>query len=83
MDKLTIDSSLRDRLGGLQSGLELCDETGQTLGYFVPVVHDDPELYRRAAAQISDEELERRRREPGKRRTTQEVLERLEKMESP
>jgi hypothetical protein len=76
MNRVTVDESLRGKLNGLDEPLELCDETGQTVGHFLP-----PELYREmllalARAAISDEELEERRREPGGR-TLAEIWERL------
>ena len=64
MTKVTLDESLKSKLNGLAEQVELCDETGQTVGHFLP-----PDLYRElllawADSQISPEELERRRREP-------------------
>jgi hypothetical protein len=65
MTKLMIDSTLRSKLNGLDQHLELCDEAGRTLGHFLPA-----DLYREmivawSKARASDEELDRRMREPG------------------
>jgi hypothetical protein len=78
MNKVILDESLRSKLQNLETELEFCDESGCTLGYFLPSVERDRLLYDRARAQITDEELERRRQEPGGR-TTAEVLARLAK----
>ena len=64
MTKVTLDESLKAKLNGLNEQLELCDQTGQTVGHYLP-----DHLYRElllawADSQISPEELERRRREP-------------------
>lgn len=75
MERLIVDPSLRDRLAGLDSDLELCDEQGRTLGYFTPAAGDQ-RPYDWAKAQFTDEELDQARREPGGR-TTAEVLARL------
>jgi hypothetical protein len=77
MTKLIVHPSLRSQLNGLASELELCDETGRTLGYFVPAAEHERQLYDWANAQFTDEELERARQEPGGR-TTAEILARLE-----
>src|SRR5262245_61043814 len=36
MDKIIIDQNLRSRLNGLDSSIEFCDESGKTLGHFLP-----------------------------------------------
>jgi hypothetical protein len=67
MDKITLDEWLLKKLGAVDSKVELCDESGQTLGYFLT-----PDCYRKmmvewAKAQVSDDELERARRQEGGR----------------
>ena len=64
MNRVVVDESVREKLRDVEE-IELCDESGRGIGHFLS---DD--LYRRmiydwANAQISDEELERRRRQPG------------------
>jgi hypothetical protein len=65
MTKVTIDSSLRSKLNGLDQQIELCDEAGRTLGHFLPA-----DVFREmrvtwSKARASDEELDRRMLEPG------------------
>ena len=36
MTKVVLDDALRSKLNGLNEQLELCDETGKTLGRFLP-----------------------------------------------
>jgi hypothetical protein len=65
MDRVILDSSIRVRLGNLQSRLEFCDESGEVLGYFVPASERQPLLSAWARGEFTDEEIERARREPG------------------
>ncbi len=65
MTKVTIDSSLRTKLNGLDQQMELCDETGRTLGHFLPADVYREMLVTWSKARASDEELDRRMREPG------------------
>jgi hypothetical protein len=69
MRQIVLDPQLRAKLNGLNKQLEMCDESGKTLGHFVPA-----ELYKKmlyaavlAACPHSPDELERRRRETGGR----------------
>lgn len=64
MSRVVLDPQLQSKLNGLNEQLEICDETGRTLGHFIP-----QRLYREllvawSKANLSDEELERRRQEP-------------------
>lgn len=36
MTKMLLDSSLRDKLNSFHEEVELCDETGKTVGHFLP-----------------------------------------------
>jgi hypothetical protein len=76
MDKEVVDPAMRAQLHQLRDALEFCHETGRTLGHFLPT-----DVYRElvlawSRAQSSDEELERRRKEPGGR-TLGEIWKRL------
>ena len=76
MNRLMIDEGVRAQLAN-RDEVELCDQSGRKVGHFL-----SEELYRRllfdwANAQISDEELERRRRQPGGR-TLAEIWARLQ-----
>jgi hypothetical protein len=55
MTKLTVDSELRAKLGGFQDLVEFCDESGQIVGFFHPVVLTGKP---RTESPISDEEIE-------------------------
>ena len=64
MQKVVLDSSLLAKLPSLANHLELCDPAGKTLGHYLPA-----ELYKEfllawADANITEEEIEQRRREP-------------------
>jgi hypothetical protein len=76
MNKIYVDDALRARLHGLAAQLELCDESGSTLGYFVPRDVHDILVEHLISGPVTDEELERASQMPGGR-TTAEVLERL------
>ncbi len=65
MNKIVVDPSLRGKLNNLESRLELCDPSGETLGYFVPASEHQRLLYAWARAEFTDEEIERARAEPG------------------
>jgi hypothetical protein len=76
MTRITVNEALLDQLGAEREEAELCDSMGRRVGYFLP-----DEVYRQlvcrwANAQVTDEELERCRKET-ESFTTAEVLERL------
>jgi hypothetical protein len=67
MTKVTIDNTLRSKLNGLDEQIELCDESGRTLGHFLPADTYARLIYDWVNAQVTDEELEQARQEPGGR----------------
>jgi hypothetical protein len=69
MSKVILDPQLRAKLNGLQAPLEVCDETGKTLGHFLPAETYRKLLYAAASAACPHDraEQERRRQEPGGR----------------
>jgi hypothetical protein len=67
MTKVILDAALRAKLNGLQSQLELCDESGHTLGYFVPAGNPGVAATPLFHSPISAQEIERRRKETGGR----------------
>ena len=76
MNRIILEESIWEKLRHLDE-VELCDQSGQRVGHFLS--HD---LFRRllydwANAQVSDEELERRRQQPGGRALA-EIWARLE-----
>ncbi len=76
MHRVILDEAVREQLRSVDE-VELCDESGQNVGHFL-----SEQLYRRllydwANARITDEELQRRRQQPGGR-TLAEIWARLE-----
>ena len=64
MNKVTVGEALRTQLPSLDGRIEFCDESGKTLGHFLPEDVYKELLRAWAGASISEEEIERRRREP-------------------
>jgi hypothetical protein len=63
MEKVIVSSSLSRQFPGWENEMEICDEAGRTLGYFLP-----PQLHRQlryawAKGQFSDEERAEARQE--------------------
>jgi hypothetical protein len=76
MVQLNLDADQLSKLSGVEDA-RICDTAGRPIGYFL-----SEELYRRllfdwANAQVTDEELERRRQSPGGRQLS-EILARLQ-----
>lgn len=69
MDKLTLDPDLRTKLNGLDTPLEVCDESGRTVGHFLPAAVYQELFYAALAAETphSKDELKRRHQETGGR----------------
>jgi hypothetical protein len=65
MTKVTIDETLRSKLNGLDQQIELCDESGRTLGHYLPANSYRDLLVAWSKARASDQELDRRMVEPG------------------
>jgi hypothetical protein len=65
MTKLTLDPQLRAKLNGLNEQIEVCDETGKTVGHFLPEAVYRKFIYAWLNAQVTDEELEQAAQEPG------------------
>jgi len=65
MAKIIIEESLKTKLSKLEEEVEFCDESGNLLGYFYPSGKGGFSLPPGAKSPISDEEIERRRKEPG------------------
>jgi hypothetical protein len=72
MTKVYLDPETRSKLHDLVQSLELCDESGRTLGYFLPAQFD-PAQYQSLDPNITEQELDQREKEQ-KRFTTAEVL---------
>lgn len=65
MNRITVTPTMRRELPRLDEQAEVCDEAGHRLGYFVPLPESDPKLLRQIEEDVTDEELDRVRREPG------------------
>ena len=52
-------------MNDFRTRLELCDEAGETVGFFVPVSEHQKLLYAWARNAFKDEEIELARQEPG------------------
>lgn len=67
MTKVVVDAAFGARITGLAGAVELCDESGRTLGYFHPVVPGIESRSHRTESPFPQEEIERRRQEQGGR----------------
>ena len=65
MSRLIADAMLPEKLKTLSQPVELVDASGHILGTFLP--HFDASKWEGLEPQISAEEMERRRKEPGGR----------------
>jgi hypothetical protein len=74
--RVVLDKDTLTKLFNLSKPLEVCDESGSTLGYFHPAV--DQSLYRHIEIPTSEEELQARERELGGR-FLEEILHDLER----
>ena len=76
MERVVLEPQLRAQLQDGKRSLELCDDSGQTMGFFLPAADFLRWQYDWARRHYSTEELDRREKESGGR-TTAEVLARL------
>ena len=69
MSKITLDNDLRAKLNGLSKPLEICDETGQIVGHYLPSALYKKFVYAALAAECpyNAEDLARMHRETGGR----------------
>lgn len=79
MTTVVVDKELREKLNGFEHEVIFCDESGQTVGRFLPESEYMKMLYERARHMFTDEELEAARR-PQREYTTAEVIEHLNKL---
>ena len=78
MTQIVVDTNLSSQLLTLTQPAELCDQSGQVLGRFVPLINLSE--WEPLSPDISEAELDRRAKSEGKRYTTAEVLAHLEKL---
>lgn len=76
MTRVLLDRETLAKLHDIRERLELCDESGQILGYLTPVA--DGSQYRDLKPPVGEDELRRREREAGGR-PLKEILEDLER----
>jgi hypothetical protein len=77
MSKVILDDDLRAKLNGLTETVEVCESTGRVLGFFVPRDEYLKDLYAKARAAVTDDEIERLRGQTGGR-PLKEILKDLE-----
>jgi len=65
MSKIVVDDVLRAKLNGLNTDVELCDESGQTLGHFVPAEAYMKWTYAWLRTQVTDDELAQLQQQTG------------------
>jgi hypothetical protein len=59
MTRLIVDASVLARFGEVASVVELCEESGQVVGYFSPIQRDGETT----RSPFTDEEIQRRRQQ--------------------
>jgi hypothetical protein len=79
MDKIVLDTDIAGQLSQVHAHVQLCDPTGNTLGYFVPAAEHDREAYEQAKLLWTDEEVEELSKQEGGI-STDELLRRLSKL---
>jgi hypothetical protein len=67
MTRIVADLALRRQLNGLKSPVEVCDESGRTMGHYLPEADYKALLYSTIDLPLSQEEITRRRQERGGR----------------
>ena len=77
MVRVMLDASVLTKIDNPDGPVEICDESGVTIGYFQPV-YSSERAGEKLTSPISDEELQRRRQQRGGR-SLEEILADLEK----
>ena len=67
MSKVILDDVLRSKLNGLTEHLEVCDDSGHTLGHFLTDDQYHQLLYASDQCPYTEEELQHSLKEPGGR----------------
>lgn len=65
MTQVQVDQSLKEKLGGMNVPVELCDADGQVVGHYLPAAEYKKILYGSVQIPFSDEEIARRRAQTG------------------
>ena len=79
MAHLTLQPQFQEAIAQLGEQIELRNSSGQPVGYYISLEAYNKLRFHFVASLVSDEELEVARQQPGGR-TTQEVLERLDRV---
>lgn len=58
MIRVTADQILREKLGNFMEAVEVCDEKGDVIGYYSPLLTSDRALYEEAEVPFSEEEIQ-------------------------
>ena len=77
MSRVIADQPLRERLHNLESSVEICDEAGRTLGFFLTREEYEKMMMDWVNLKYTEEEIERIRAEPGEDLTTAEMMARF------
>jgi hypothetical protein len=77
MQKIVINDVSQLQLFKTHDRVEVCDDEGNLIGYFVSCHEHDWKLYEWASTQLSDDELRNRKNQRGAGRATADVIKRL------
>ena len=66
MTQIILPDSATSQLAALPGPTSICDSSGHVLGTYIPEAPRDAALYAQNPCPLSDEELARRRNQPGK-----------------
>ena len=77
MNKITLNETGQLNIQNPDCQLQVCDESGRTVGYYLPARWGDELLYSWAKARVSDDERELARQQTGGR-SLAEILADLE-----
>ena len=83
MSKVILDPGLKAKLKDQRQSIELCEESGETIGFFVPRDQYLRLLYAEAKTQLTKEELEAAREDYRKNGgvTTADLLDHLRRLD--
>lgn len=83
MSKVIVDSQLKAKLADRQQSIELCEESGETIGFFVPRDQYLRLLYAEAKTHFTQEELDAAREDYRQNGgvTTAELLDHLRRLD--
>lgn len=80
MIRIITDSGVESTLLGVAEPAEIRNSSGELLGFFCPASPESARLYAAAAADISPEEVARRKQARLRSATTADVLDQLQRL---